>query len=169
MLRTLRRAAFGLCLPLLAALPVAAHDYSAGSLEIVHPEIPAPMAAAKSAGGYFTIANSGSAEDALIGVEAGFVARAEVHASQTDAAGVTRMIAVPRLAIPAGGRVDLSPGGLHVMLMGLAGPLAVGARLPATLIFEKAGRVAVEFVVSAPAAGAMPMDHSSHGAAPAKP
>ena len=41
------------------------------------------------------------------------------------------------------------------MFMGLEGPFETGARFPATLIFEQAGEVAVEFVVEQrPGAGA---------------
>ena len=43
--------------------------------------------------------------------------------------------------IPAGGTLTMKPGGLHLMLVGLNGPLHAGQRLPLTLRFERAGLV----------------------------
>ena len=51
------------------------------------------------------------------------------------------------LLIPAGGQVDLAPGGLHLMLIGVREPLAAGQTLPVELRFEKAGTVTVELTV----------------------
>ena len=49
--------------------------------------------------------------------------------------------------VPANGRARLEPGGLHIMLMKLKRPLAVGDKVPATLVFRDAGRVPIEFLV----------------------
>ncbi len=57
------------------------------------------------------------------------------------------------LAIPAGATVKLEPGGFHLMLMQLKQPLTAGQRYKATLVFEKAGAVEVEFEVRAIGAG----------------
>jgi periplasmic copper chaperone A len=51
------------------------------------------------------------------------------------------------LNIPAHGSVGLSPGGYHIMLTHLAHPLTKGDTIKATLNFEQAGPVAVEFKV----------------------
>jgi copper(I)-binding protein len=40
--------------------------------------------------------------------------------------GITQMEHVARLDIPAGERVELAPGGYHVMLVGLTEPLEAG-------------------------------------------
>jgi copper(I)-binding protein len=62
------------------------------------------------------------------------------------------------LALPAGKAVTLSPGGVHVMLMGIAQPLSEGARVPLTLVIEeKSGRrhdVSVSAAVKSITAGA---------------
>ena len=64
--------------------------------------------------------------------------------------------------VAAGGRrpfealcVTLAPQGLHVMFMGLEAPLAAGASIPATLVFERAGEIAIEFEVEPRAAEAV--------------
>jgi hypothetical protein len=43
----------------------------------------------------------------------------------------------------AGAKVELKPGGYHVMLMELKQPLKNGDRFPLTLTFEKAGKIEV--------------------------
>jgi hypothetical protein len=53
------------------------------------------------------------------------------------------------IEIPPGGTVELKPGGLHVMFMGLKGPFAKDAKVPLTLVFEKAGRLDIELPVEA--------------------
>jgi copper(I)-binding protein len=47
------------------------------------------------------------------------------------------------LAIEPGKTVKLAPGGYHLMMMDLKNPLKQGEKLPITLQFEKAGKVAV--------------------------
>ena len=49
--------------------------------------------------------------------------------------------------IPAHGSVGFAPGGYHIMLTHLAHPLAKGDIVKATLKFEHAGPIAVEFTV----------------------
>ena len=44
----------------------------------------------------------------------------------------------------------LKPRGYHLLLQGLTAPLNTGSRLPATLVFEKAGTIDIEFLVEAP-------------------
>ena len=140
-----------------------AHGVTVGTMEIIHPAIPAPPAGAKSAAGYLEIVNAGGAADRLLGVETAIAKRAMLHATDHGADGVARMIHLDAIDIPADGTVLLEPGGLHIMLMGLTGPLTEGDMIPATLVFERAGRVAIEFSVDAPVG----MDHSrmDHSAA----
>ena len=51
------------------------------------------------------------------------------------------------LEIPAGGKVALKPGGYHLMFMALKRQPKQGEKFQATLTFEKAGSVTVDFVV----------------------
>lgn len=58
------------------------------------------------------------------------------------------------LEIPPGATVQLKPGGFHIMFMGLKAPFAKDAKIPVTLVFEKAGSIDVEMVVEAMGAAA---------------
>lgn len=61
----------------------------------------------------------------------------EVHEMKMEQ-NVMKMAAVPTLELPAGQWVELRPGGYHVMLMDLKGPLADKSTLTLNLVFENA-------------------------------
>jgi periplasmic copper chaperone A len=148
-------------LALLASLGGAA---LAAGVTVSGATIPATAPGARTAAGYLSVANGGAEADRLVAVHAAFP-RVELHTTEIDAAGVARMMAVDGVEVPARGTVELAPQGTHVMFMGLTAPLADGSRVPAVLVFEHAGEVAVEFSVVArdAAGGAMggmkPMSH----------
>lgn len=133
------------------------HDYTLGDLHVEHPFARATATTAMAGAGYLTILNSGASDDTLIGIEADYP-RVMMHDSQTID-GVASMLALDAVTIPAGETVTFAPGGKHVMFMGLNGkPLEEGEDVPATLIFENAGRLDVVFKVEE--AGAA-MDHGT--------
>ena len=147
---------------LFLAAPAMAHDVTAGDLQIIHPHIPQPAASAKAAGGFMDIVNNGAEADRLIGVESEIAAKSEVHESRVGDDGVGTMVHVEAIDLPAGGTVHLEHGGYHIMFMGLNGALTEGEMHKATLIFEKAGRVEIEFQIDPPMGqgGMEGMDHS---------
>ena len=65
-------------------------------------------------------------------------ATAQLHES-VEKDGVATMQPVETLEIPAGGSVELKPGGYHIMLMGLKAPLKKGDMIMLELKFEHAG------------------------------
>lgn len=131
---------------LLAAAPAAAHQYSKGALSIVHPSS-RPAAKGMTGVGYLSVNNSGARPDVLLAVESPVAAKVEIHAS-TSTNGVTRMSRLKDgVRVPANGSARLEPGGIHIMLIKLNRPLAVGDKAPATLVFRDAGRVPIEFMV----------------------
>ncbi|HRO12157.1 copper chaperone PCu(A)C [Amaricoccus sp.] len=142
----MRRLLVALALASLASGAAHAHDVAAGTLEIGHPHAFETSASAMTAAGYLTITNKGTTPDRLIAVETGFP-RTEIHTVEVDAAGVSRMRPVEGIEVPPGGTVALEPQGMHVMFMGLKAPLVAGQAIPATLRFEAAGAVPVEFTV----------------------
>jgi hypothetical protein len=60
-----------------------------------------------------------------------------------------RMREVPGYEVPGRGRVELKPGGAHLMLVDIKRPFKAGEKIPLTLRFEKAGEVKVELQVRA--------------------
>jgi copper(I)-binding protein len=133
----------------LAATPSCAHDYRLGSIEIVQPWSRATPSTAPSAGGFLTLTNKGTAPDRLIAVESPAAKQAELHEMKMDGA-VMRMRQLENgVALPPGQTVELKPGGYHVMFIGLKAPFVKDQKVSATLVFEKAGRIDVEFQVDA--------------------
>lgn len=147
---------------LLLAGPTLAHEVTVGDLQIIHPSIPQPAASAKAAGGFVAIVNNGTEAERLIGVESDIAMKSETHESKVDENGVGTMEHLDFIEIPPGQTVNLEHGGYHIMFMGLKGPLVAGEMHKATLIFERAGRVEIEFMVDPPMGEMMQdMDHSS--------
>ena len=143
-----RRFAFVAALALLA-LPAAAHDYKLGALEISHPWTRATPPTAQSGGGFLTITNKGTAADRLIAVRSATAGNVEVHEMKMDG-NVMRMREVAKgIEILPGATVELKPGGYHIMFMGLKAPFAKDAKVPATLVFEKAGSIDIDLTVEA--------------------
>lgn len=109
--------------------------------------------------GYLKITNTGSAADTLIGVETPVAGRGEIH-DMTMTDGVMRMRKLADgLEIPAGGTVELKPGGMHLMLLDLKQPLVAGARVPVKLTFKSGAVGEVELSVQALGASSGDHDH----------
>ena len=99
---------------------------------------------------YVVIENQGNQVDRLIGASSAAAKTAEVHESYMDNNGVMGMRPLEGgLEIPAGGKVELKPGGYHIMLIDLVKPLEVGTKIAVTLKFEKSGEIALEAEIRA--------------------
>lgn len=98
--------------------------------------------AAKAGAAFFVIHNKGGNDDVLIGARSEVGGKTEVHTHKHEN-GVMKMMPAGDVVVPAGGMAMMKPGGLHVMLMGLHGPLKEGEHFMVTLEFAKAGEVAV--------------------------
>ncbi len=133
----------------LATTPSFAHDYKIGSIEIVQPWSRATPSTAPSAGGFLTLTNKGNMPDRLIAIESPAAKQTEIHEMKMDGA-VMRMRQLENgVVLPPGQTIELKPGGYHVMFMGLKAPFVKDQKVSATLVFEKAGRIDIEFQVDA--------------------
>jgi copper(I)-binding protein len=146
----------------------AAHEYTAGSIEIKHPWTRATPKGADVAGGYMKLINTGSEPDRLIGGSTETARKFEIHEMSMDG-GVMKMRPLPNgVEIKPGQTVEFKPASYHLMFVGVTQPLEKGKRVKGTLQFEKAGTVDVEYVVEA--VGGTPgkdadmghMDHKGH-------
>ncbi|RWP76615.1 copper chaperone PCu(A)C [Mesorhizobium sp.] len=138
---------FVLALLFVSAQVVFAHEFRVGDLEIGHPWSRATPPGAKVAGGYFTVTNTGSSPDRLLSISSEISAKAELHEMGVSDGVMTMRPVTGGLEIPAGGKVALAPGGYHLMFVGLKRQPKLGETFPATLTFEKAGTVTVDFAV----------------------
>lgn len=137
---------FGLVVGLCAALPVSAHEYFLGDLQIIHPAIPATPAQANSVAVYMALANDGAQDERLLGIETPFGPVRFVH-PVTDATGVVTMQERAWIDIPAGDIVLLARGDLRGSLANVNRALSEGGTLGATMIFQERGRFDMAFML----------------------
>jgi periplasmic copper chaperone A len=140
----------------IVAAPAAAADYDAGSMHISTPWARATPKGAAAGAGYMTITNNGTTPDTVSCVSDDASVQCQIH-SATMEGGVMKMRPVEGgLDIKPGETVTLQPGGYHIMFVNLKHPLEQGQSVKATLKFEHAGSVDVEYpivAIGAPAPG----------------
>ena len=135
-----------------------AHSFKLGEIDIGHPYARATVAGQPTGGGYLSLDNKGR-DDKLLSATAAVSASVELHSMSMEG-DVMRMRRVDGIALPTGKKVELKPGGFHLMFVGLKAPLKAGDKFPMTLKFEKAGEVEVTVNVEAPtAAGEAAAEH----------
>jgi len=119
--------------------------------------LPTPMMGAA----YFVVENPGATADRLLGIASDQAERAELHETIDDG-GVMRMVPRPEgLDVPAGGRLELAPGGAHVMLVN---PSPKDGAIELTLTFETHEPIVLRLAVPETQgdAGASDHDHMAH-------
>jgi periplasmic copper chaperone A len=94
-----------------------------------------------AAAAYLTIRNHGATPDTLTGAQSPAAGMVRLH--RMAGIGGAQMRAIEAVEVPAGGQVQLRPGDLHLMLMGLTRRPRVGDTLEITLQFARAGAVTV--------------------------
>ncbi|MFO1502740.1 MAG: copper chaperone PCu(A)C [Steroidobacteraceae bacterium] len=110
----------------------------------------------RDGGGFMNIINDGNTADRLVSAASPASAAVQIHAVQMEQ-GMMRMRELPDgVPVPAAGRVELKPGSLHIMFIGLNHPLKAGDRVPVTLKFRAAGEKKVMFEVRSLAKDATP-------------
>lgn len=135
---------------LIAIVGPAGHaaEYHAGSLDIAGPWSRATPKGASVAAGYLTIKNTGTTADRLVAGSSDVAAKFEMHEMSMDNGVMKMRLLKDGLEIKPGETVTLGPQGLHIMFVGLKKPLQPGDHVKATLVFEKAGKVDVDFDVT---------------------
>jgi copper(I)-binding protein len=119
-------------------------------------------AAIKTHGGYFTITNHGSEARELVGAASDNYEAVELHVSRIQN-GVATMERVESVEIPAGGKAEFKPGGLHLMLMGAKKPLEKDGMVPIRLIFRSGATLDVHAMVMDKGHDARGMKSMDHG------
>ena len=135
--------AFGIGLASMAQ----AQNAKVGGVQIENAYTRATVPGQMAAGGFMKIENKGAA-DQLISASSPVAGEVQLHEMAMDG-NVMKMRQVKDIAVPAGGAVELKPGGLHLMFMNIKAPLAAGETVPVKLKFATAGEVDVKMPVNA--------------------
>ena len=133
---------------LVAAIAVAAQA-APRSISIEKPWARETVEGQAAGGGFMAIVNNGQREDQLISASSPASHEVQIHTMSMDG-GVMRMRQLTDgLSIPAKGKVELKPRGLHIMFIGLKKPLRPGTSVPVTLKFRHTGSMTAQFKVQA--------------------
>ena len=124
---------------------------SLGPLQIVKPWARTSSSHPDIAGAYMTVVNDGET-DRLLSASCPAASVVEIQAIRVKGPVLEMRKMDDGLVIPPANQQILKPRGYHLLMSGIASPLAVGGKLPITLVFEKAGSVTVDFAVEAPGA-----------------
>ncbi|WP_166422768.1 copper chaperone PCu(A)C [Paraglaciecola sp. 20A4] len=98
---------------------------------------------------YFSLQNTGDENITLVGAQAGIANKAELH-NHIMHGDVMRMEKQDTIVVPAGERVDFTPGGLHMMLFGLIKPLKKDQIVTLSLLTDDGQQISFDAVVASP-------------------
>ncbi|MFQ3787920.1 copper chaperone PCu(A)C [Halomonas sp. A29] len=116
----------------LSLLPLVA---LADPLIVEEAQVRAVPPGSQASAAFMTLHNPGEQDVVLVAAESPAAEVAELH-NHENVDGVMQMRQVPQIVVPAGGRAELAPGGLHLMLIGLTAPLVEGEPVEIELSFE---------------------------------
>jgi copper(I)-binding protein len=131
----------------LATAVAPAQQYGSGAIRIGKVWTREMPAGAKVGAGFMTITNTGKEPDTLIGGSIPIAGKVEVHEMSIDRGMMKMRRLDPGLTIKPGETVVLRPGSFHLMFLDVAQGPKRGTPVKGTLMFEKAGRVEVEYGV----------------------
>lgn len=89
-------------------------------------------------------------DDRLVSVTSSRAGRIEIHESKMENGMMVMTELRAGMPLPAGQKVELKPGGNHIMLLGVTQPMVAGQTVDLTLTFEKAPAVEVQAAVAIP-------------------
>lgn len=122
--------------------------YAAGSTPAVQAKdawirwLPANLPAA----GYVSLSNTGDKPVVLNGAASADYGSTALHETRNKG-GVSEMVHVGKITIPARGTLTFRPGGYHLMLTKAKKTIKPGDTVPVTLLFEGGDKLMVNFEV----------------------
>jgi copper(I)-binding protein len=136
-----------------AVLALSAASAWAQPVQVSNAWVRTTSAGQQSTGAYMAL--TAPTDMTLVSVSTPAAGIVEVHEMKMEG-DIMRMREIPQLALPAGQKVELKPGGLHVMLMDLKQPFTKDARVPFTLNFKDAKGVDSQLNLTLPVARTAP-------------
>lgn len=136
-----------------------AHEATKDGVTVAHPWARATPAGANVGAAYMEIKTAPGVADQLLSAASPAAGRVEIHTHIKDG-DVMKMRRIDSVDLKAGASHVLAPGGDHIMLFDLKGPLNEGDLIKLTLTFAKAGPIEVEGTIEPVGAkGPHGMDH----------
>jgi copper(I)-binding protein len=110
------------------------------------PWVREPLGDRRETAAFGVVSNPGTGARAIVGATSEAAGKVELHEMKRSGA-MMRMSQVQRIEIPAGGSVELKPGGLHIMLFDLKQAAKAGDTIPITLTFDDGSTAVVSAAV----------------------
>ena len=133
------------------------HSSTKDGISVTHAWSRAVPVVGMNGAGYMIISNNSEKAVRLIHAKTEIAGKTSLHETTKEGEMVS-MQAIPNgILIPANSRVELKPGGKHIMLMKLKKTLDEGQQIPVTLVFESGLEVETYFAIQ-PLGG----DHLTH-------
>ncbi len=139
-----RAATLAGALALAAVTGCGAGDPEPPELSVSGAFVPEPVSEAV-AGGFLVVENTGGEDDVLTGASSEMAEKVELHETVDNS-----MRPVDSFPVPAGGSLELSRGGNHLMLHGLSSKPETGDTVPIELRFEKSEPITLNVPVESP-------------------
>ena len=99
---------------------------------------------------YLIIDNPTNQDDVLLSASSSVAVAVELHMSKMTDEGTMMMQQQENIPVPMGTKVELRPGGLHIMLINLNKDLVEGSSFQVVLNFQNAGEITIEIPVKNP-------------------
>lgn len=128
-----------LCAALLLSASFGLHAQS--PLTVTDAWVREPVPGRPSTGAYAIVENRGSSDLQIVAATADVAGAVEIH-EMIRSGDMMKMAPVKSVTVPAKGRVELKPGGLHVMLFELKKPVKDGDTV--TLTFKTSSGATVQ-------------------------
>lgn len=131
---------------------------AADAVTVENPFVRAVPPGQPNSAAFMVLNNSSAIAHQVVSAASPAAKTVELH-THTNNNGVMEMRQISQIDVPANGKVELAPGGLHIMLLGLTQELKAGESVAVTLTFEDGSTS----VVNAPIKDAAPtMDGMAH-------
>lgn len=131
---------------------------AAAEVKVENPYVRAVPPGQPNSAAFMTLVNSSAKAHSVKSASSPVAATVELH-THTNNNGVMEMRQIPQIDVPAKGRVELAPGGLHVMFLGLKQDLKAGETVAITLTFDDGSTT----TVNAPIKEVTPPAAMQHG------
>ena len=140
----------------------AAKGTAAAEVKVENPYVRAVPPGQPNSAAFLTLVSSSAKAHSIKSAASPVAATVELH-THTNNNGVMEMRQVPQIDIPANGKTELKPGGLHIMLIGLKQNLKAGENANVTLQFEDGSSSTITAPIQAVTPPAsMGMGHTAH-------
>jgi copper(I)-binding protein len=123
-----------LCAIALALFPIVSGAVEA--VKVTNAWVRAPVPGQPTAAAYLDITSDRNV--AVVAAGSPAAGRVEMHSMTMDG-GIMRMRALPRIELPAGKTVKLTPGGTHLMMLDLKRSMKTGDTVPLVLSLQPTG------------------------------